>query len=352
MNTLRSATQNILNNTVNFPKDIAPAIENVAERAPDEWSRARIRKLPVVTAFSHCIAVRAMARIDQGEIVPSSEDAYEKYLSLTEGLDRLAGQEMVDELNEVGGTFSAAIKYFKTQTEITNQTADTDPELIQKRGKIAYVAATEPSEELHKLLISPIAANARGTTMSLIIGEAIRVALHEGHLPESHELGQELRHKLASLADLTQQPAAVFQLNIASKEVAKKSLRQIRQSNKIEIHASQWPAILKEALTSGQLLPAAQELGQPPHDETRKSHKLGHCAAQLYLQPYEYPGDLDVNRSIAIQYFLKRGLSVTQNSFRTVDYQLLRATEVAENTLFTDPACRVALEAIAHHIQR
>ena len=249
MNALRIATQEILDNKRDFSEDIAPAINSVAEQAPDEWSRARIRKLPVVAAFSHSIAIKAMRHIEQGTIVPNGENAYEEYLNLTERIDKVAGREAIDELSETGGTFSAAIAYFKTQIVSMNRVADTAPELIQGRGKIARTAATEPPEELLKLLTNPMAVNARGTTMSLVIGEALRICLREEGLPESHKISQELRLKAASLADLTQQPTAVFQLNVASKEVAQKTLREIRLHNKLQISVSQWPAILKRGLS-------------------------------------------------------------------------------------------------------
>lgn len=351
INTLRTATQEILNNRRDFSEDIAPAINSVAEHAPDEWSRARIRKLPVVAAFSHSIAIKAMRRIEQGIIVPSGENAYEAYLSLTEGIDKIAGQEAIDELSETGGTFSAAIAYFKTQIESMNHVADTTPELIQRKGKIAGTAATEPPEELLKLLANPMAVNARGTTMSLIIGEALRICLREEGLPESHIISRELRLKAANLADLTQQPTAVFQLNVASKEMAQKTLQQIRLHNRLEISVSQWPAILKEVLANGTVPPAAYELGHPPHNESQKSRKLGHCAAQLYLQPYERPNTLDANGALATRYFDARGFILTANTFRTVDYQLLRSIEVAEDTIFSDPACRMALEALARYVR-
>ena len=93
--------------------------------------------------------------------------------------------------------------------------------------------------------------------------------------------------------------------------------------------------------------PAAYELGQPPHNESQKSRKLGHCAAQLHLQPYERLDAIDTNGDLAARYFDARGLILTAYTFRTADYQLLRSIEVAEDTIFSDPACRMALEALA-----
>lgn len=321
------------------------------QRAPDAWSRARGRKLPVIAAFSHAIATKAMERIEKGKVAPEGENAYDKYLSLTEKVDEAAGYEALAELCEIGGTFENATEYFKAQIEVMNRIAKTAPQAIQQHGKVAYTVPVEPPEALFKLLVNPMIVNARGTTMSVIIGQALRICLREKHLPEAREISEELGQNAVRLADLTQQPTAIFYRSVTSKEIAQKILRQHRLTNKSSISATQWPAILHEVLTNGTVQPAARELGKPPHNPTPTRHKLGHCAAQLYLQPYEHPRRSNVNKNLATRYFKARGLDLKEGSFRTADYQVLRGIEVAENTLFSDPACRLALEALANHIQ-
>ena len=344
MHTLRRTSQEIIDNKKDFSEAIAPAIESVAQQAPDEWARARIRKLPVIAAFSNAFAVRAMTHIEQGIASTDDENAYETFLSLTEGVDAAASREAVAELLATGGTFSAASEDFKTQVEVMNHIAITEPALIQKRGKLAYVVAVDTPEEIANALVNPMAVNARGTTLSLIIGETLRLCLREGRLPASHELRQELGRKATNLADLSLQPTATFQLATGSKRLAQNLTQQIKRHNRVDGPAS-WPAILQEALTSGKILPAAFERGQPPHNESQTSRVLGHCAAQLCLKP------ASKDRATAASYSKKHSLRLNEGAFRVAEYQLQRGLEVAETTLFSDPACRTALVALAQYIR-
>jgi hypothetical protein len=79
--------------------------------------------------------------------------------------------------------------------------------------------------------------------------------------------------------------------------------------------------------------------------------RLGHCAAQFFLRPYEHPEALNANKTHVSRYFQRHNVTLADDNFRVIGYQLLRGIEAAQLTIFSDPECRLALELLASYVQ-